>query len=209
MKPISKIRVMLVDDHFFVRMGLAASLHDEPDIEVVAEAGDGRAAVGLYRQLRPDLVILDRRMPDSDGMETMRAVLGEFTSARFIMLSVDDGEDYIFNAIQAGAMSYLTKDVQRDELLVAIRTVHGGERYLPQAIAARLASRVFRPELSSRELEVLHSIARGMSNKEISARLAIAEPTVKMHVHNLLAKLGVNDRTQATTEALRRGMIHL
>lgn len=204
-----KIRLLLVDDHFFVRMGLAASLNGEPDMAVVAEAGGGRAAIELFRQHQPDVAILDRRLPDLDGVETIGVIRRDFPQARFVMLSVDDGEDDIYSAIQAGALAYLTKDVQRDELLLAVRTVHGGERYLPQEIAGRLASRVGRPELSSREMEVLRWIARGLSNKEIGDRLTIAEPTVKLHVRNLLAKLGVSDRTQATTEALRRGIIHL
>jgi len=204
-----KIRVLLVDGHFFVRMGLAASLSDEPDITVVAEAGDGRAALDLFRQHRPDVVVLDRLLPGADGVETIGSIRAKFTEARFIMLSVDDGEDHIYNAIQAGAMSYLTKNVQRDVLLQAIRTVHGGKQYLPVTIASRLAARVRRPELSSRELEVLCLIAHGLSNKEISDRLSIAGPTVNLHVHNLLTKLGVSDCTQATTEALRRGIVQL
>jgi len=205
----SKIRLLLVDDHYFVRMGLAASFNDEADMVVVAEAGGGHAAVELFRQCRPDVVILDRRLPDLDGAKTIGAIRGEFPEARFVMLSVDDGEDDIFNSIQAGAMAYLTKDASRDELLLAVRTVQGGERYLPPEIARRLAARVGRPELSSREMEVLRWIVQGMSNKEIGGHLAIAESTVKLHVRNLMAKLGVSDRTQATTEALRRGIIHL
>jgi len=208
MNPDGTIRILLVDDHFFVRMGLATSLNGESDMTVVAETGSGTQAVALFREFQPDVVVMDRRLPDQDGVMTTSLIRREFRDARIVMLSVDDGEEDVYAAIQAGALAYLTKDIQRDELLHALRCAARGERYLPPGLAMRLADRIGRPGLSARESEVLQLVALGLSNKEIGDRLAIAESTVKLHMRNLLAKLGVSDRTQATLEALRRGIIH-
>lgn len=204
-----RIRVLVVDDHFFVRAGLTASLSDEPDIVVVAEAGNGRQALELYDRHHPDLVILDQHLPDLSGTQVTAALCKDHPNARIVMLSIDEAEEEIYAAIQAGAHAYLPKATPREELLLALRAVHRGERYLPPAIAERLAARVGRATLTARESEVLRLIVKGLSNKQIGEVLAIAEPTVKLHVRSLLAKLGVSDRTQATTEALRRGLTRL
>jgi DNA-binding NarL/FixJ family response regulator len=209
MKKKNPIRLLVVDDHFFVRMGLSGSLNSEHDMTVVAEADNGRQAIEKFRQHRPDVVIMDGRLPGMSGAETVQALRREFPEARVLMLSIDEAEEDVYRAIQAGAAGYLAKAVQLRELLQAVRAVHAGERYLPPSISARLASRVTHDPLSARELEVLHLIVAGRSNKEIGAQLNIAETTVKLHVRSLLAKLGVSDRTQATTEALRRGLVHL
>jgi DNA-binding NarL/FixJ family response regulator len=204
-----KIRVLVVDDHFFVRAGLTASLSDEPDIVVVAEAGNGRQALELYEQHHPDIVILDQHLPDLSGTQIAAALCKDHPHARIVMLSIDEAEEEIYAAIQAGAQAYLPKATPREELLLALRAVHRGERYLPPVVAERLAARVGRETLTARESEVLRLIVKGLSNKEIGEVLAIAEPTVKLHVRSLLAKLGVSDRTQATTAALRRGLTRL
>lgn len=209
MTPDAKIRLILVDDHFLVRMGLVGSFSLEPDLTVIAECGNGQQALELYRMHHPDVMVMDCRLPGMDGLQATAAICGEFPGARIIMLSVFSGEEDIFRAVQAGARSYLPKSVQRDELLQAIRAVHAGQHYFPPAVAEKLASRVQRGELSVREHETLHLIVRGASNKEIATALGISEVTVKLHVGHVLAKLRVSDRTQAATAAIQRGIVHL
>lgn len=204
-----KIRVMVVDDHFVVRMGLCGSINMEPDMEVVAEASTGDRALSLYREHQPDIVLMDLRLPDTDGITACRMICEEFPKAAVVMLSTHDAEEEIYRAFQAGAQAYLLKTVQREELLRALRSVHAGERCIPAEIGARLAERMSHPELTAREVEVLTLIAKGRSNKEIGAELSIAEVTVKLHVGHILSKLGASDRTQAATTALRRGILHL
>ena len=204
-----KIRILVVDDHFVVRMGLSGSINMEEDMMVVAEASNGQQAIQLYRQQTPDIVLMDLRLPATDGVVTATAICKEDPDARVIMLSTYDGDEEIYRSFQAGARSYLLKSASREELLAAIRAVHGGQRYIPPAVAARLAERVPFTELSSREMEVLRLIVKGMSNKEIAAALNITEVTTKLHVGHILGKLKVNDRTQAATSALQRGIIHL
>jgi DNA-binding NarL/FixJ family response regulator len=204
-----KIRVLVVDDHFVVRMGLSGSINLEEDMMVVAEASNGQQAIQLYRQQTPDIVLMDLRLPAMDGTATTTAICKEYPDARIIMLSTYDGDEEIYRSFQAGARSYLLKSVSREELLAAIRAVHDGQRYIPPAVAARLAERVPFIDLSARELEVLRLIVKGMSNKEIGAALNITEVTTKLHVGHILSKLKVNDRTQAATSALQRGIIHL
>ena len=204
-----KIRILVVDDHFFVRMGLSGSINLEEDMMVVAEASNGMQAIQLYRQLAPDIALIDLRLPGVDGIATAAMICKEHADARVIMLSTYDGDEEIYRSFQAGARSYLLKSVSRDELLAAVRAVHGGQRYIPPAVAARLAERVPFIDLSTRELEVLGLIVEGMSNKEIAAALSITEVTTKLHVGHILSKLKVNDRTQAATSALRRGIIRL
>ena len=204
-----KIRVLVVDDHFVVRMGLAGSINLEEDMMVVAEASNGQQAIQLYRQQMPDIVLMDLRLPGMDGTSTAMAICKEFSEARIIMLSTFDGDEEIYRSFQAGARSYLLKSVSREELLAAIRAVHGGQRYIPPNVASRLAERVPFIDLSTREMEVLRLIVKGMSNKEIAAALSITEVTTKLHVGHILSKLKVNDRTQAATSALQRGIIHL
>jgi len=205
----NKIRILVVDDHFVVRMGLVGSLNIEPDMIVEAEASTGKQAVACFRQHHPDIVLMDLKLPDMSGVETTNAICREFPDASIIMLSTHDGEEDIYRSLQVGARSYVLKTAAREELLYTIRTVHAGERCISPAIGARLAERMAHTELTSRELEVLKLIAVGKSNKEIGSTLQIAEVTVKLHVGHILAKLKASDRTQAATTALRRGILHL
>jgi DNA-binding NarL/FixJ family response regulator len=208
--PNSKpIRILVVDDHFMVRMGLSASLNVEPDMQVVAEAGDGDAAIAAYRQHKPILVIMDLRLPGMSGLECSAAIVREFPDAQILILSTHAGEEEVYRALQAGARGYVLKSVMREELLRAIREVHHGRRYLDPAVALLLAERMSHKTLTNRELEVLRMVAKGSGNKEIAATLNIAEVTVKLHVSHVLEKLNVNDRTQAATVALQRGIISL
>jgi two-component system NarL family response regulator len=208
--PSSKpIRILVVDDHFMVRMGLSASLNVESDMEVVAEAGNGEAAQAAYRQHHPSLVIMDVRLPGTSGAEATAAIVQEFPEARVLMLSTHSGEEEVFRALQAGARGYILKSAMREELLRAIREVFHGRPYLDATVAPLLAARMSHRSLTSRELEVLRMVAKGLGNKEIAAALSIAEVTVKLHVSHVLEKLGVKDRTEAATVALQRGIIFL
>lgn len=209
MKAASNIRLILVDDHFVVRMGLAGSLALEPDMKVVAECSTGEEAVERYRHHHPDVMILDNRLPGMSGIEVSKTIRSEFSTARILMLSVREGEEDIYQAVQAGVTGYLPKSARRDEIVSAIRTIHAGGTWFSAAIAAKLQARRQRPELTPRELEVLHCIVRGRTNKEIAEDLKLAEVTIKLHVGNLLEKLDVQDRTQAATAAIQRGIIHL
>jgi two-component system NarL family response regulator len=209
MKNSKPIRILVVDDHFMVRMGLSASLNVEPDMEVVAEAGSSDAALEAYRQHHPNLVLMDLRLPKVSGIESTSAILREFPEARVLMLSTHSGEDEIYRAMQAGARGYVLKSVLREELLRAIREVSEGRRYLDPVVAPLLAERLSHRSLTNRELEVLRMVAKGLGNKEIGTALNIAEVTVKLHVSHVLEKLSVKDRTQAATVALQRGIIVL
>jgi DNA-binding NarL/FixJ family response regulator len=209
MTPPQKIRILLVDDHFVVRLGLAGSLNMEPDIEVVAEAGSGEKALALFRQHQPDVTIMDGRLPGMNGMETTKAIRQENPLARIIMLSAMDAEEDIFAAVQSGICSYLPKAVEREELVAAIRRVHAGDSYFPDTISKLVAARQTHQELTTRETEVLRLIVLGRSNKEIGLELGISAATVKLHVGNLLEKLGALDRLQAATTAIKRGLVHL
>jgi DNA-binding NarL/FixJ family response regulator len=199
---------MLVDDHILMRMGLASATNNEPDMRVVAEAEDGLEAIEAYRQHQPDVVILDLRMPRRNGIETIGVLRREFNSARVLVLSNYSSGDEVAAALQAGARGYAAKDMPLDTLLNAIRRVHEGEQFIPPEIARRLAGRML-SHLSARELEVLTLIAKGKSNKEIAAALFLVEGTVKVHVTNILSKLGVADRTQAILAAVKRGILQL
>jgi DNA-binding NarL/FixJ family response regulator len=203
------LRIMIADDHFVVRMGLAAVVNTQPDMTVIAEATTGKQAVETYARHRPDVVLMDVRMPEMDGIEAITAIRKDYPEARFIVLTTYDGDEDIYRALQAGARAYLLKDMLRDELVEAIRAVYAGQRRIPAEVASRLAERMSRTELTARELEVLKHIAQGKSNKIIAADLSISEGTVKIHVNNILSKLGVSDRTHAATFALQRGIIHL
>jgi DNA-binding NarL/FixJ family response regulator len=203
------IRILVVDDHFMVRMGLSASLNVEEDMQVVAEAADGEAALEIYRRDRPSLVLMDVRLPGMSGADTTAVLLREFPDAHVLMLSTHSGEEEIYRAMQAGARGYVLKSVLRDELLRAIREVHAGRRYLEPGVASILADRVSHRTLTVREVEVLRMVARGLGNKEIAAALNIAEVTVKLHVSHVLEKLNAKDRTEAATAALHRGIISL
>ncbi len=206
---ISKIRLLIVDDHFVVRLGLTSALNLEPDMEVIAEAANGRDAVARYRRHCPDVVVMDYQLPELNGAEAVQAIRSEFPDARVIILSVYKGEENVHRAVQAGACAYLPKSSEPEELLEAIRTVHAGGRYFPAAISRQLEGRAAREELSEREVEVLERIVRGRSNKEIAAELGISENTVKFHTKHVFEKLGVIDRVQATTAAIERGIVQL
>lgn len=203
------IRLLIADDHPVVREGLAAMLNRRQDMAVVGEASNGREAVELYRREKPDVTLMDLRMPELGGVEAITAIRAEFPDARFIVLTTYDGDEDITRALKAGAQAYLLKDTPREELLDAIRAVHAGHKRIAPEMAGKLAERLTAPELTGRELDVLKLIVAGKSNKEIGQALSITEGTVKVHVNNLLGKLGVSDRTQAVTEALRRGIVHL
>ena len=207
MKP--KIQVLIVDDHFLVRIGLANSLNIESDMACVAEARTGAEAIELYRKHLPDVVLLDLRLPDMDGVEVTTKLRSEFPDATVIMISTFDGEEDIYRALQAGARSYVPKDVSRDELLQIIRTVHEGNHALPAPVAARLAQRMQRRELTEREHQVLRLVVEGQTNKQIAANLQVTEVTVKLHVSSILTKLGAQDRTHASTLAIQRGIVHV
>lgn len=209
MKNSKPIRILVVDDHFMVRMGLSASLNVEPDMEVVAEAGNGLSALDAYRKHHPNLVMMDLRLPGMSGIECTSAILHEFPDASILMLSTHSGEDEIYRAMQAGARGYVVKSIVREELLRAVREVHEGRHYLEPVVASRLAERLSHRSLTSRELEVLRMVAKGLGNKEIAGNLNIAEVTVKLHVSHVLDKLHVKDRTQAATVAVQRGIISL
>lgn len=203
------IRVLIADDHPIVRAGLSALIDDHPRMRLVAEATTGTQAVSLALSHRPDVILMDLRMPELDGVEATRAIRSSWPDARVIVLTTYDGDEDIYQALLAGAMAYLLKDASRAELLEAIEAVHRGEKRIPAEVGARLAGRVAGQDLTPRELEVLRAIVDGRSNKEIAHALSLSEGTVKFHVNNILAKLGVNDRTQAATEALRRGFVHI
>src|SRR5215470_10454990 len=203
------IRILVAEDHLVARAGVTAIVSMQSDMTVVAEAANGQQAVELYRKHRPDVVLLDMRMPVMSGVEAAREIRSEFPSARMIALTTYGGDEDIRRALAAGVQAYLTKDVLHDELLKAIRAVHAGQSYLPVAVAAALAAQMPRPDLSAREVQVLQLIVRGLANKQIAYALTIAEHTVKNHVKNILSKLGVQDRTQAATAAIQRGIIHL
>lgn len=205
MQPIS---ILVVEDHNVVRQGLVALVKTVPDMTVVAEASDGKRAVELFRQYRPDVTIMDLRLPEMGGVDAIRAIRQEFPAARIIVLTTFDGDEDIYRALQAGARGYLLKDMFGEELMDAIRSVHAGKTRIPPAVAQRLAERMGGPSLTGRELGVLKLIVAGKSNKEIGKELTISEATVKTHINSILSKLAVSDRTQAATTALQRGIVH-
>jgi DNA-binding NarL/FixJ family response regulator len=200
---------MLVDDHPAFRVGMAALIETEPDLQVIAQTGSGRQALEMYRRYRPDVVLMDLRLPDLGGVEAIIALRKEFPDARVIVLTTFDLDEDIFRATQSGAQSYLLKDTPEDELIATIRAVNGGKEALPPRVAERLAARRRRPDLSQRELDVLHQLAKGRTNKEIAAHLFISEDTVKSHIKGLFSKLEVKDRTEAVITAFRHGIVHL
>ena len=209
MKSGRKIRLLLVDDHFIVRMGLAGSLNQEPDMQVIAEAADAAEALALFTKHLPDVTLMDGRLPDLHGTEAIARIRITAPEAHVILLSIDETEEDIARALAAGVQGYLPKSIARAELLAAIRAVHRGETYFPEAIAQRIVARDERTALSERELEVLRLVAQGLANKQIAAALGIAEITAKIHVSRILEKLGAPDRTRATTIAIERGLIRL
>lgn len=209
LKKTPSIKLMLVDDHPAFRKGIAALIESEPDLEVVAQTGDGAEALALYRRARPDVVLMDLRLPGMSGVEATLAIRKEFPDARIIVLTTFDADEDIYRAIQSGAQSYLLKDTPDEELAATIRAAHAGEAKLPARVAQRLAERRRRAELSARELDVLHHLIRGRSNKEISSAMFLSEDTIKAHLKSLYGKLNVRDRTEAAISAVRHGIVHL
>jgi DNA-binding NarL/FixJ family response regulator len=205
----SPIRILVADDYFMVRLGLATAINSQSDMMVIAEAGNGRQAVEMFRQHTPDLVLMDLRMPKMSGLEAIEIIRSQSPDARIIVLTMYDGDEDIYRALKAGARSYLVKDLNNEELLAAIRAVSAGRRHLPPAVATRLAERLPLSDLTARELDVLKLIAKGYNNSEIAGLLHISRGTVKIHVNNILSKLDVKDRTQAASAALQRGIVHL
>ncbi len=203
-----KIRILLVDDHIVLRMGLMTAASGEPDMEVVADAENGADAIVAFREHRPDVVVLDLRMQGMTGFETIAALRQEFGDIRILIFSNYASGDEVYRALKAGASGFVVKEMALDRLLDAIRKVHQGEQYLPPEIATRMNGRVL-SQLSPREIEVLQLVARGLSNKEIGAELQVVEGTIKIHVTNILSKLRVSDRTQAILTAVKRGIIQL
>jgi DNA-binding NarL/FixJ family response regulator len=206
--PPRKIRILLVDDHIVLRMGLTTATNGEPDMEVVADADNGLQAIEAYRAHRPDVVVLDLRMHGMNGVDTIRLLREEFRDARVLVFSNYASGDEVYQALRAGACGFVVKEMALDRLLEAIRSVHLGERYVPPEIATRMNGRVL-SQLSPRELDVLKLVAKGLSNKEIGSELNVVEGTVKVHLTNILGKLGVSDRTQAILTAVKRGIIQL
>jgi DNA-binding NarL/FixJ family response regulator len=209
MNPPPKIRLLIVDDHFMVRVGLRGSLDQESDMMVVAEAENAREALMKYSATRPDVVLMDGRLPDSHGAVATQRLREGDPDARVILVSIDEGEEDIHRAVEAGVQGYLPKAVAREELLLAIRKVHAGGRYFPAALTERIAARARREPLSEREISVLRLVMKGFANKQIAQELSITEATVKAHVSSVMNKMGAPDRTRAVTVAIERGIMRL
>ncbi len=203
------IRILVVDDHVIVRKGLVALLNTVEGLAVVGEASDGEEAIQAHRTCRPDVTLMDLRLPKMGGVDAISKIREENPAARIIVLTTFDGDEDIYRALQAGAKGYLLKGMDAAELTDAIRAVFAGKSRIPPAVAEKLAGRMGGPALTARELEVLRRIVAGRSNKEIASDLHISEATVKTHINSILSKLGVSDRTQAATSALQRGIVHL
>lgn len=206
--PEAPIRVMVVDDHPLVRVGLVAVIDAQPELRVVAEAANGEEAVSRYREHRPDVALIDLRMPVMDGLEAIGRIVTEFPPARLLALTSYEGDGDIRRALSAGACGYLLKDMLLTDVLSAIRAARDGERVIPVAVAARLRESSF-SRLTRREMEVLALVAQGRSNKQVAQAIGRTGETVKLHLKNIFAKLGVGDRTEAVTVGLARGLIHL
>ena len=202
------IRVLVVDDHPLVRQGVVAVVAAESDMAVVGEAGDGRQAVEQFRKLRPDVALIDLGLPLLDGIGAMEAIRSEFPHSRFIALTVYQGDEDVHRALQAGAQAYLLKNAPSSQLVAAIRAVHAGLRKIPPEVASLISDRGPGPGLTAREIEVLRLVAKGRTNLEIAEELQITRGTAKWFVSSILSKLGVDDRTEAVTMALERGILH-
>jgi len=203
------IRILIADDHLILRMGLESLIRRQRDMRVVAEASSGTEVVDLYKLHRPDVTLLDLRMPGLSGPEAIAAIVTQDPEARIIVLTIHKGDQAVYEALRAGARGYLIKDVPSDEILAAIRTVNAGGRCIPPDIASRMVERMWRGDLTPREIHVLKLVAQGLANKEIAVRLDISQATVKNHVASIIAKLGAQDRTHAVTLALERSIIEI
>jgi two-component system NarL family response regulator len=209
MSQFTAIRVLIADDHSIFRQGLATIISRAPDMVVIAQAENGQQAIDLFQEHQPDVTLMDLRMPEVEGVEAITAIRAGSKSARIIVLTTYDSDEDIYRGLQAGAKGYLLKETLPDELLNAIRAVYQGQQYIPPEVGAKLVQRMSNPVLSERELGVLRSMAKGMSNADIAAALGISEGTVKSHVNRILSKLDVNDRTQAVIVAIKRGIVNL
>ncbi|HEX3628693.1 MAG TPA: response regulator transcription factor [Verrucomicrobiae bacterium] len=205
----SPIRILIADDHYVVRMGLIAMVNLEPDMEIVAEATDGDQACVLFKRWKPDLTLLDVRMPVKNGIETAIEIRRQNNDARILMLTALDGDEDIHRAMEAGAAGYVFKDSTDEKLLPAIRAVASGQRWIPEEVAKRLEARRLFEELTPRELLILNEVVKGLANKQIADVLNISENTVKWHLKNILGKLCVADRAEAVAVSIQRGIIHL
>jgi DNA-binding NarL/FixJ family response regulator len=205
----SHIRVLSVDDHPLLNEGIAAIINNQPDMELVAQAIDGGDAIGKFRECHPDVILMDLRLPDMSGIDTMIAIRAEFPEARVVMLTTFEGDVEIQRALEAGARGYLLKSMPPRDLVAAIRQVHAGKKRIPSEVAARLAEHMGEEDLTARELDVLQHAANGNRNREIAEKLFISEDTVKVHIKHIMEKLGATDRTQAVAVALRRGIFQL
>ncbi len=201
------IRVLIIEDHNVVRQGLIALINLAEGIKVVGEAADGVEAIAQFRKHQPDVALVDLRLPKMGGVEVIQRVRSETPNARFVVLTTYDGDEDIYRALKSGAKAYLLKGMTSEELISTIREVAAGKSHIPAAIAERLAERMGTEDLTPREADVLEQIVHGKSNKEIATELDISEATVKTHINSLLSKLGVTDRTQAATAAIRRGLV--
>lgn len=204
-----RIRILCVDDHPLIREGIAAVISNEPDMELIAEASTGREAIQRFREHRPDVTLMDLRLPDISGIDALIEIRSFSPNARVILLTTFEGDAEIQRALRAGAQGYVLKSLPRKQLLETVRRVHSGKKHIPSEVAARLAEHVGEESLSNREIEVLQKIAGGNRNSDIADLLFISEETVKGHVRNIMEKLGASDRTEAVAIGLRRGMIHL
>jgi DNA-binding NarL/FixJ family response regulator len=209
MKPQQKIRVVSVDDHPLLREGIAAIINRQEDMEMVAQATSGREAIQLFRQQRPDVALMDIRLPDINGIDALSAILAEFPDARIVMLTTSEGDVEIQRALSAGARGYVLKSMPPKYLVEVVRRVHAGQKRVPSEVAVKLAEHMGEELLTERELEVLQQVALGKRNRQIAEALLISDETVKVHLKHIMEKLGVNDRTSAVTIGVRRGIIQL
>jgi len=204
-----QIRILSVEDHPVFRQGLATVLGTEPDMVLIGQAANGVEAIAEFRRHRPDVTLVDLRLPGTNGTDILIAIRGEFPDARIIMLSSSDSDGEIQRALRSGAAGYVLKSMPQDDLLAVIRSVHAGRRHVPAQVAAVLAEHLGEEDLTPRELEVLQLIGNGLKNKQLADELSISENTVNFHIKNIVDKLGANDRTHAVTIAVRRGLLHL